>query len=108
MALRIRLRQQGRKNEQTYRIVVADARVRRDGAYVEKLGHYIPYLDKDEACVLDGERLLYWLQLGAKMSDQVRALAAKKTPEALQSFRLGREELFKQIILRKKAKKAQA
>ncbi|MBM3198231.1 MAG: 30S ribosomal protein S16 [Chlamydiae bacterium] len=107
MALKIRLRQQGRKNEQTYRIVVADSRIRRDGSYVEKLGHYIPYLEKD-GCVMDGERLLHWLSLGAKMSDQVRSLAAKTTPEALKKFQNAQEKLKQQRIMRKKAKKAEA
>ena len=104
MALKIRLRQQGSRNNQTYRIVVADGRIRRDGRYVEKLGHYIPYLEV-ENCSINGERLLYWLGLGAQMSDQVRALAAKNIPETLKQYLDGKEQLKKQRIIKKREKK---
>jgi small subunit ribosomal protein S16 len=43
MALKIRLRQQGRKNRQTYRLVVTDIRNPRDGKYLEMIGWYNPF-----------------------------------------------------------------
>ena len=43
MALKIRLRQQGRNNRPFYRLVVTDARSPRDGKYVEALGWYNPF-----------------------------------------------------------------
>ena len=43
MALKIRLRAQGRNNRETYRLVVADGRSPRDGKYMEMLGWYNPF-----------------------------------------------------------------
>ena len=104
MALKIRLRQQGCKNRQTYRVVVADARCRRDGSYVEKLGWYLPYMEENN-CSIDGERMSFWLKKGAQMSDQVRALASKNVPETLKEFKKEKEELYRQKIEKKREKK---
>lgn len=104
MALKIRLRQQGRKNGQTYRVVVADERVRRDGKYLEKLGWYLPYL-ADNNCSIDGARVSHWLDLGAKMSEQVEALVAKNAPEVLELFRKKREERKAARVALKREKK---
>lgn len=107
MALRIRLRQQGSKNRQTYRIVVADATTRRDGKYVEKLGFYLPYLTENN-CAIDADRMMYWLQKGAQMSDQVKALASTVAPEALKVFKEQKDALKAKKIAAKRAKKAKA
>lgn len=104
MALKIRLRQQGCNNRQTYRVVVADANSRRDGRYVEKLGWYLPYLEENN-CSIDAERMSYWLLKGAQMSDQVKALAAKNAPEAMQAFNKEKEETSKRRIEKKREKK---
>jgi small subunit ribosomal protein S16 len=105
MALKIRLRQQGCNNRQTYRVVVADARCRRDGKYVEKLGWYLPYLSENN-CSIDGERMSYWLSQGAKMSDQVKSLTAKNAPEVLKKLQADKQELRNKKIAKKKAQKA--
>ena len=55
--VKIRLTRTGKKNAPSYRIVVMDARVRRDGAYIEKLGHYAPLRDEE---VVNVERAEYW------------------------------------------------
>ena len=107
MALRIRLRQQGSKNRQTYRIVVADAHTRRDGKYVEKLGFYLPYLLENN-CEIDADRMMYWLQQGAQMSEQVRSLAASVAPNALKLFNEQKLELRAKKVARKRAKKEKA
>jgi small subunit ribosomal protein S16 len=108
MALKIRLRQQGRKNAQTYRVVVADAKVRRDGKYVEKLGWYLP-TETENNCSLDGERVKYWVGLGAQMSEQVETLMAQVAPEVLKELRQGREAAkLKKVAKRRKLKKASA
>ena len=104
MALKIRLRQLGSKNNQTYRIIVADEKTRRDGKYLEKLGFYTPYLE-EKNCSLDGERLRYWLDLGAQMSDQVAALAARSAPEVLKKYREDKAQLKMQKIIKKREKK---
>ena len=44
MAVRIRLARHGRKKRPFYRIVAADGRAPRDGRYIERLGHYDPWL----------------------------------------------------------------
>jgi small subunit ribosomal protein S16 len=104
MALKIRLRQQGCNNRQTYRIVVADEKVRRDGRYVEKLGWYLPYLT-EKNCSLDADRMLYWLQQGAQMSDQVRALAKGVAPQVLKHFNEQKQALRARRIAQRRVKK---
>ena len=68
--LRIRLRRVGKKKQPMYRIVVADSRAPRDGAFVESIGYYHP-LNEPSTIVLDGERAKHWLDHGAQPSDRV-------------------------------------
>lgn len=86
MALKIRLRQQGRKNRQTYRLVLADTRFPRDGKYLEMLGSYNPYQVEGNVTV-NAERLAHWLNLGAQPTPQVQALIAKTAPQVLKDFK---------------------
>jgi small subunit ribosomal protein S16 len=76
MAVRIRLRRQGRKKAPTYRIVVADGRSPRDGKFLEILGQYAPR-SGEQALALNVERANYWLDNGAQPSDTVRSLLRK-------------------------------
>jgi small subunit ribosomal protein S16 len=72
----IRLTRMGRKKKPFYRIVVTDSRKRRDGGWIESIGHYNPVsVNKD--LTLDEERLNYWLSVGAQMSPTVKRLAGK-------------------------------
>ena len=73
MAVKIRMRRMGNRNNPFYRLVVADSRARRDGPAVEVLGFYNPVREPAEFSVKE-ERALYWLQQGAKMSDTVKSL----------------------------------
>lgn len=73
MALRIRLRRMGKKKQPSYRVVVADQRSPRDGAFVEAVGFYNPLTDPSTIDI-DEEKALAWLSKGAQPSDQVRAL----------------------------------
>lgn len=82
MALKIRLRQQGRNNKHTYRLVVTDSRTRRDGKYVEMLGWYDPAKTENDALV-QADRVVHWLTCGAELSDNVRALLARTTPDVV-------------------------
>ena len=68
--LRIRLRRVGAKKQPSYRVVVADARAARDGAFVDKIGHYDPLTDPPTA-VIDEEKALKWLRVGAQPSEPV-------------------------------------
>ena len=74
--LRIRLRRVGAKKKPSYRLVVADIRAPRDGAFVETIGHYDPMTDP-ETIVIQEERALHWLSQGAKPSDTTARLLGK-------------------------------
>jgi len=71
--LRIRLRRTGAKHQASDRVVVADSRAARDGAFVEILGHYNPR-DDPPTVVIDEEKTLKWLRQGAQPSDSVGRL----------------------------------
>ena len=71
--LRIRLRRTGAKNQPSYRVVVADSRAARDGAFVDNLGHYNPRTDPP-TIVIDEEKALKWLRQGAKPSEAVERM----------------------------------
>ena len=74
--LKIRLRRMGAKKAPFYRIIVADSRAPRDGAFVEELGYYNPLTDPVELKV-DAERAVHWIKNGAQPTDTVRALLKK-------------------------------
>ena len=73
----IRLTRMGRKKKPFYRIVVTDSRKRRDGGWIESIGHYNPMI-KEDNLVVDMERLNYWTSVGAQMSDRVKKITAGK------------------------------
>ena len=68
MATKIRLKRIGRRNSPFYRLVIMDARKRRDGAAIEEVGWYNPTA-KDEMYSLKEDRILYWLEEGAQPTD---------------------------------------
>jgi len=74
--LRIRLRRVGAKKKPSYRLVVADIRAPRDGAFVDIIGHFDPMTDP-ETIVIQEERALHWLSKGAKPSDTTARLLGK-------------------------------
>lgn len=83
--VKIRLTRTGKKNAPSYRIVVMDARVRRDGAYIEKLGHYAPLRDEE---VVNVERAEYWIARGAQPSSTVSDIIRRaKTGEATRGLK---------------------
>jgi small subunit ribosomal protein S16 len=67
----------GRKKIPFYRIVAIDSRKRRDGLYIEKIGHYNPLPAAPEV-VIDKELAMKWLDRGAIPSDTVRGLLQRK------------------------------
>tara|TARA_Y100001970_G_scaffold257661_3_gene336738 strand:- start:7392 stop:7649 length:258 start_codon:yes stop_codon:yes gene_type:complete len=71
--LRIRLKRVGARNQPSYRIVVADSRKPRDGAFVDHIGHYNPRIDPPEI-VIDSEKAQKWINNGAQPSDAVRRM----------------------------------
>lgn len=79
MSVKIRLTRLGAKKSPVYRIVVANSRNARDGAYIEKIGIYNPLAAKEDPSrvVLNVERAQYWVACGAQPTDRVaRFLAA--------------------------------
>jgi len=73
MSVSIRLARGGAKKRPYYRIVVANSRSPRDGAFIEKIGTYNPLLAKDDPArvTLDTERARHWLAVGAQPTDRV-------------------------------------
>lgn len=87
MALKIRLRQQGRKNQQTYRLVLTDSRSPRDGKYIEVLGWYNPQAPhEDKILSVEGARVDYWLNQGAILTEKAESLVKKGAPEVVASY----------------------
>ncbi len=71
--LRIRLRRTGKKKQPQYRVVVAEQRASRDGAFVEVIGHYNPRTEP-KTLVLKEDRVKHWLSEGAQPSETVHRL----------------------------------
>jgi small subunit ribosomal protein S16 len=73
VAVKIKLKRLGKIREPYYRIVVADARTKRDGRAIEEIGKYHPKADPSYIEV-NSERVQHWLSVGAQPTDPVRAL----------------------------------
>ncbi|MFC1921203.1 30S ribosomal protein S16 [Chloroflexota bacterium] len=74
--VKIRLRRVGTKNKPSYRIVVADSRSPRDGAFINIVGHYNP-LTEPATVVIDEEKALHWLSKGAQPTATVVRLLSQ-------------------------------
>jgi small subunit ribosomal protein S16 len=93
LATKIRLKRLGGKHDPHFRIVIADAKKRRDGSAVEELGYYCPVGD-ETTLEVNAERVQHWLEIGAQPTETVRSLLIKagviegaegEEPEALES-----------------------
>ena len=84
MSVKIKLKRMGKIRAPYYRIVVADARTKRDGRAIEEIGIYHPKEDPSRIEV-NSERAQYWLGVGAQPTDPVRAIL-KRTGD-WQTFR---------------------
>jgi len=71
--LRMRLRRVGAKKQPRYRVVIAEARTPRDGAFVATIGYYDP-LTEPATVNIDRDKALGWLAKGAQPSDTVERL----------------------------------
>ncbi len=80
MAVKIRLKRIGNRNNPFYRIVVADGRNPTDGKVIEFLGTYDP--KSGGRAVLKHERYQYWVGVGAQPSDTVRSLVPRAIEHA--------------------------
>jgi len=78
VAVRIRMKKMGRKHQPFFRICAMDVRCPRDGKVIEELGYYDPMVKETDArAILKGERISYWLSVGAQPSDKVKVLIKK-------------------------------
>jgi small subunit ribosomal protein S16 len=79
----IRLARGGAKKRPFFNIVVADSRNRRDGRFIERVGFYNPIATKnEEALRLAVDRIAFWEQRGAKVSDTVAGLVKRAAKAA--------------------------
>ena len=75
----IRLARGGAKKRPFYNVVVADSRNRRDGRFIERVGFYNPIAgEKEEGLRLSLERISFWTERGAQLSDTVAGLVKRK------------------------------
>lgn len=77
MSVKIRLQRHGKKGKPFYHIVVADARSKRDGKLVEKIGTYNP-VSNPAIINLDLDKAVSWLNKGAQPTNTVRAILSYK------------------------------
>lgn len=96
MAVVIRLQRAGGKNRPFFRIVIADSRKARDGAFIEKVGYYDPIPEPD-VIEIERARIDHWVGQGATPSVAVRELVrrfdrrAKGMPEPVRPKRTRRK-----------------
>src|SRR5271168_370965 len=122
VAVKIKLKRLGKIREPFYRIVVADARTKRDGRAIEEIGKYHPKLEPS-LIQIDSERAQYWLSVGAQPTESVQRLLTitgdwqkfKGLPGAEGTLRTSEpkadkkdryEELVKESLAAKEAKAA--
>ncbi len=74
--VKIRLRRVGAPKKPNYRLVVADSRSPRDGAFISIIGHYNPLTDP-ETVSIDEEEALKWLRQGAQPTATAGRLLTK-------------------------------
>jgi small subunit ribosomal protein S16 len=106
MALKIRLRQQGRANRQTYRLVVTDVRNPRDGKYLEMIGWYSPFHNTNDSQI-NVERIHYWVGQGAQITPNAQSLIGRVAPEVMKGIR-AKEHARRVTNTQKRRKKKKA
>ncbi len=104
MALKIRLRQQGKTNHLTYRLVVADSRLPRDGKYLEMVGHYDPHVKEGDVAKVSEERIQYWIDRGAQVTEKAHHLIARYAPAVIKNMEQKKLEKRKKKAAKKKKK----
>lgn len=109
MALKIRLRQQGRSNQHTYRLVVTDVRNPRDGKYIEMIGWYNPTKEITTDSLVQAERLAYWLSQGAELTSKAYSIVSRTSPEVIKEYEARRlEKKLKEVKKRRGSKEKTA
>ncbi len=117
--VKLRLRRRGRRNYAFYDIVAADSRAPRDGRFIERIGYYDPNTSPS-TIVINPERALYWLNVGARPTHRVRLLLsyegvllrrqlmrAGKSPEEIERMVAEHKERVRQRYFRLKERRRQ-
>jgi small subunit ribosomal protein S16 len=79
----IRLARGGAKKRPFYNVVVSDSRNRRDGRFIERVGFYNPVAAAhEESLRIAQDRIAYWRERGAKLSDTVAMLVERAAKSA--------------------------
>ena len=107
--VRVRLSRGGGKKRPYYHIVVVDQKSKRDGKCIERIGSYDPNLENEKRITLRQDRLEYWLNQGAQMSDRVKLLQKYSLdPDNLEKrSKIKSELLEKNRIKKQKAKESE-
>lgn len=88
MAVKLRLVRMGKKKQPTYRVVAAESRRARSGAFLEIVGTYQPRglstKEPDMVLNIDNDKVLHWLSEGAQPTERVAKLL--KVSGALEAF----------------------
>ena len=103
--LKIKLARFGKKNQPHYRIVINEARTKRDGKYVALIGHYAP-TQTPKVLKIDMDLYKEWVKKGAKPTDTVAELA--KRFESGTPFPAKKPKLSKKAIAKAAEAKAAA
>jgi small subunit ribosomal protein S16 len=71
--LKIKLSMRGKRNQRTFRIIVAEAQSKRDGKYIDELGFWNPHTEEFK---VDKKKLKKWLSNGAQLTQGTKKLLA--------------------------------
>jgi len=109
--VRLRLMRLGRRNRPFYRLNAIDQRTRREGKVIENLGWYNPIeQDPEKQVELKTDRIEHWLKMGARPSDTVADMLAKRellTPKLKDEWETRRKRDRDRVEARLAAKKAE-
>ncbi len=103
--VKIRLQRVGAQKKPQYRLVVADSRSPRDGAFIEIIGHYNPLTDP-ETVVIAEDKARHWLERGAQPTDTAARLLAKFG--IIEESKARKEKTEASITVKPKASKKKA
>lgn len=103
VALKIRLARHGKKGRPFYRIVVADATMRRDGRFLELVGTYDTLTDPP-TINLKEERIKHWIGVGARPSDTTQQIIDKTIPGYLGEIEKKQDERIRSHRAKRKVR----
>lgn len=94
MAVKVRLKRFGNKDNPSYRVVIMDSRSPRDGAVIESIGQYNP-MREPLIFTIKEDRLRYWMGVGAQPTDTVKRLVLQHSESVAKEFEKQFKRKFK-------------